>query len=108
MLAFSHGLGKLPPSEKFVNGVAEMGFPNAVIFAWAAALSEFLCSLFVAVGLMTRISAFFVSFTMATAAYKHISTGKGDPESALTYLAIFFAIMLIGGGKLALDRRFSK
>lgn len=107
MMAFSHGLGKLPPSEKFISGVADIGFPNAVIFAWAAALSEFLFSLFVAAGLMTRISAFFVTFTMATAAYRHLSTGNGDPERALTYLAIFFALMLIGGGKFSVDKKLS-
>lgn len=108
MLSLMHGFGKFPPSEKFIAGVADIGFPNALIFAWAAVLSEFLFSLLAAAGLMTRIAAFFVSFTMATAAYKHLSTGNGDPEKALIYLTVYLSIMLIGGGKFALDRRFSK
>lgn len=108
MLAFMHGIGKLPPAEKFIAGVADIGFPYPVYFAWAAVLSEFLFSLMAAAGLMTRIAAFFVSCTMATAAYKHLSTGNGDPEKALLYLAVYLAIMLIGGGKFAVDRRFSK
>jgi putative oxidoreductase len=40
-MAFAHGLGKIPPSERFVEGTANMGFPMPEFFAWAAGLSEF-------------------------------------------------------------------
>ena len=39
-LALAHGLGKLPPSDRFIAGAAEMGFPLPALFAWAAALPE--------------------------------------------------------------------
>ena len=66
-LALAHGLGKLPPSDGFIEGTAAMGFPLPVLFAWAAALSEFLGGLLLAVGLATRPAAVFVSVTMAVA-----------------------------------------
>ena len=45
-MAFGHGLGKLPVSDKFISGVEDLGFPMPFIFAWAAAVSEFLGGLF--------------------------------------------------------------
>ena len=39
-LAAAHGLGKLPPPDRFITGVGELGFPVPVLFAWAAALSS--------------------------------------------------------------------
>ena len=38
-LALGHGLGKMPPSERFVENTANLGFPLPGLFAWAAALS---------------------------------------------------------------------
>ena len=75
-LATLHGLGKLPPSEQFIGGVASLGFPAPVFFARAAALAEFLGGAFLALGLFTRISSFFVAFTMLTAAF---GTHPNDP-----------------------------
>jgi putative oxidoreductase len=60
MMAFAHGLGKLPPSDGFIAGVSALGFPLPVIFAWAAGLSEFFGSLAVSIGLATRLSALMV------------------------------------------------
>jgi len=104
MLAFGHGWGKLPPSERFIEGVGALGFPLPVIFAWAASLSEFGGALLVAVGLYTRVGSFFVMFTMATAAFlRH----AGDPfqrkELALVYLVSFLVFFAIGSGKYSLD-----
>lgn len=49
-MAFSHGLGKIPPPEGLVAGVESMGFPMAMAFAWAAGLSEFIGALLLASG----------------------------------------------------------
>ena len=43
-LAFAHGRGKLPPSERFIAGAGDLGFPVPIVFAWAAALSEFVAA----------------------------------------------------------------
>ena len=77
-LAFAHGIGKIPPSERFIEGVSKLGFPLPALFAWAAGSSELLGGVFLAAGFMTRPAAFFVAFTMGVAAFiRHAS----DPYS---------------------------
>ena len=50
MMAFGHGLAKVPPPAGFVEGVANLGFPLPAVFAWAAGLSP--------PGLFTEASGF--------------------------------------------------
>lgn len=103
-LAAAHGLGKLPPSEQFVSGVTNLGFPAPSLFAWAASLAEFLGGAFLALGLFTRISSFFVAFTMATAAFGvHLNDPFQKKELALLYFFIAFCFMLKGAGDWSLD-----
>lgn len=66
-MAFAHGLGKLPPSDKLIEGVGSMGFPVPVVFAWLAALSEFAGGILIALGLFTRPASLFLAGTMCTA-----------------------------------------
>ena len=104
-LAFGHGMGKLPPSDGFVSGVAEMGFPMPEVFAWLASLAEFGGGLCLAIGLFTRPSAFFVAFTMAVAGLvRHAPDPFQKKELALMYLFVALVFMAIGGGRLAADR----
>ncbi|MEX0601019.1 MAG: DoxX family membrane protein, partial [Rhodothermales bacterium] len=44
-LALAHGLGKVPPSERFIQGAGEMGFPFPTFFAWMSGFAEFGCGL---------------------------------------------------------------
>jgi len=104
LMAMLHGWSKLPPSGKMITNVANMGFPVPSVFAWSAALSEFLGGILVALGLFTRPSAFFLGCTMAVAGF--IAHGK-DPlqrkELALVYLAIWVALALTGAGRFSID-----
>lgn len=103
-LALAHGLGKLPPSERFVAGVVEMGFPAAPLFAWAAGLSETVGGLLLALGLLTRPAAFFVLVTMLVATFVRQA---GDPylerELALLFAFVATQFLLAGPGRLSLD-----
>ena len=103
-LAFGHGLGKLPPSERFLAGVVEMGFPAPLLFGWAAALSEFVGGLLIAVGLMTRPAAVFAGITLSVAAFIRQA---GDPfvevEKALLFLASMVLLLLMGAGRYSVD-----
>jgi putative oxidoreductase len=131
-LALSHGWGKVfalssGQGAGFIKGTAELGFPMPVLFAWAAALSEFLGGLLVTVGLGTRVAAAFAASTMAVAAFAHhhahgrllnalgvapvseeVLKGWGNPELALIYLLAFVAIACLGPGGLAIDARFGR
>jgi putative oxidoreductase len=103
-MAFSHGLGKIPPSEQLIAGVASMGFPMAVAFAWAAALSEFIGALLLASGLFTRLSSAFIGITMAVAGFiVHGADPFSKKEMAFLYLAACVLFMFTGAGKYSLD-----
>lgn len=103
-LALSHGLGKLPPSERFIAGVAELGFPAAPLFAWSAGLAETAGGLLLAVGLLTRPAAFFVFFTMMVAALgRHAGDPFGERELPLLFGFVALQFLLAGPGRLSLD-----
>ena len=69
-MAIAHGAKKIPPAERFVEGVAAMGFPLPEVFAWAAGLSEFAGGLLIAAGLLVRPASAFLLFTMAVAGFR--------------------------------------
>jgi putative oxidoreductase len=103
-LAFGHGINKLPVSGRFIEGVAELGFPLPVVFAWAAALSEFAGGLLVAAGLFTRPAALFVFVTMMVAGFgRHAADPYSVKEKALLFAVIGLAVVFVGAGKYALD-----
>ena len=108
-LLMSHGMGKVPPSEQFISGTANIGFPVPVFFAWAAALSESLGGAFLALGLFTRVSSFFIFCVMLTAL---LGVHRTDPfqkqELAFMYLFISLAFMIMGANDWSLDRFLRK
>lgn len=103
-MAFGHGLGKLPVSAGFIGGVAKMGMPLPELFAWCAALSEFLGGLFIALGLATRLSSVSLGFTMAIAGFLvHAADPFATKEKALLYLVACVALFFTGPGKYSID-----
>lgn len=110
MLTF-HGYGKIKGaisyfmsgSEwKFIQTVESLGFPYPTAFATAAALSESLGALLLAVGLLTRTSAAFLAVTMGVAVYRHATTDLRI-ELALLYLAISLFFIVSGPNRYSLD-----
>lgn len=101
-----HGYGKVFSGNigQFAQGVAKMGFPMPEVFAWAAALSELAGGILLAVGLITRLSALSIFFTMAVAAFV---AHRADPfqvkELALAYLTASGAILCAGPGRFSID-----
>jgi putative oxidoreductase len=90
-----------------------MGIP--LVFAWLAVAAEFLGSLGLIVGLLTRVAAFGIGVVMVVAVLKvHMANGffmnwagnqKGEGfEYHLLALAAALALMIDGGGKASLDR----
>lgn len=90
----------------FAEGVGELGFPLPALFAWAAALSEFLGGLLIALGLATRYAAVFVLITMLVAGFgRHAADPFGVKEKALAYATMALTLILTGPGDFSLDRR---
>lgn len=103
-LALAHGINKLPPTDRFVAGVAEMGFPAPVLFAWAAGIAEFAGGLLLAIGLLTRPAALLIVVTMAVATFIRQA---GDPfterEAAVLHGTIALLFLIAGPGRLSVD-----
>lgn len=71
--------------------------------------AEFFCSLFVILGLFTRITAFPVVFAMCVALFiSHHGEVFGDGGHAAMFLTVFTAILLLGPGKISVDGLISK
>ncbi len=102
-LAFGHGRGKLPPSERFVQRVAEMGFPLADTFAWAAGLAEFVGGLLLVAGLLTRPAATAILLVVTSAFFLAHGADFGEGEKAFVYAAAMLALALAGPGRFSLD-----
>ncbi|RYZ38133.1 MAG: DoxX family protein [Myxococcaceae bacterium] len=103
-LAFGHGLGKVTGDMSgFAEGVAKLGFPAPMFFAWCAALAEFLGGIAVALGLLTRPAALFAGFTMLVALFRHRADPFGKMELSLLFLTVMVAALIIGGGPFSLD-----
>ncbi|OGX24171.1 MAG: hypothetical protein A2787_03550 [Omnitrophica WOR_2 bacterium RIFCSPHIGHO2_01_FULL_48_9] len=101
-----HGYGKVFGGHitMLTEGVTKMGLPFPEIMAWAAALSEFLGGICIALGLFTRPAAFFIFITMSVAAFV---VHKADPlnikELALAYWTMAGLLILTGGGKFSIE-----
>ena len=109
LLAYLHGMGKMPPPEGFIGGVAALGFPAPTLFAWAAGLAEFIGSLLVVIGLLTRPAALAVAFAMAVAAFlRHAADPLEVKELALVYLLFGLVYVFMGAGRFSVDWLISK
>jgi putative oxidoreductase len=105
-LSLAHGMGKLPVSDKFIEGVGGMGFPVPVVFAWAAALSESVGGILLALGWFTRPAAAMIVATMTTAVVlRHAGDPFGNREPAILFGAIALMFLLVGAGKYSVDER---
>lgn len=108
-MAFSHGIGKIPPSDAFINAVSEDGLPMAAFFAWSAALSESLGGVLLALGLFTRPASFFLLCTMLFAGLVHHAADPfGSKEKAILYALIAAFYLINGGGKYSGDSMLLK
>ena len=109
MMAVGHGWPKwqmfrADPS-KFPD---PLGLGSTMSF-YGAARRELLCGVMLAVGLLTRLAALPLAFTMAVAAFV---VHKSDPffmgggaakEPAVMYLCAYLAVCLLGPGRFSVD-----
>lgn len=113
MIFYIHGLHKLEgwianlqhgTPWTLAEEVAGMHFPAPFASAVAATLVQFVCSLFIVVGLFTRINAALLVCALSGAIMQNLLASR-DPQLAILYTLVVITIVLIGGGKYSLDAR---
>lgn len=101
--------------QKLINFAAKSsGFSDPFHIGGPASMSltifaEFFCSVLLVLGLMTRFACIPLIIAMSVALF-HAHNGKvfGDGEHATLYLVGFFVILLMGPGKISVDKLIGK
>lgn len=101
--------------QKLVNFAAKSsGFTDPFHIGGPASMSlmifaEFFCAVLIVLGLMTRLAAIPLVIGMSVALF-HAHNGEvfGNGEKAALYLAGFLVILLMGPGKISVDRLIGK
>lgn len=113
LLIVNHGWGKLISAYgyvvqgkewKFIEGVANLGFPLPAFFAVAAALAESIGSILLILGLFTRYAALFILITMSVAIYRHVTTDFRFEMAAL-YFLIALTFVFVPPGRFSIDAK---
>jgi len=103
-LMINHGYGKLvhfgEMQGKFMNflGLGQTVSLALVVFA------EFFCSIFLILGLFTRLSSIPLIVAMSVALFKaHNADFFGDGEKAAIFLGCYLVLLILGPGKISVD-----
>ena len=102
-----------PGFTTYIGGTTPFGFMRpAWLWLSLAAFSEFVGGIFVLLGFLTRVGAFFIACVMLTAI-----TGVHWPggffaanrgyEYPMSLLAMAFALLIAGGGQASIDKGLS-
>jgi putative oxidoreductase len=103
-LAWLHGIGKIPPPDWLVGRAADMGFPAPIVFAWLAAIAEFVGGILLALGLLTRPAALLlIGHFLVVVFLAHAGDPVADRELAALFGAIGVMYLLTGPGRYSLD-----
>lgn len=109
ILMINHGYDKLTHfnqySQQFMNflGMGAKMSLALVVFA------EFFCSLFLILGLFTRLATIPLIVTMCVALFKaHNGDVLGDGQTAALFLTGYIALLLTGPGKISVDSMIGK
>jgi|SRR5690554_58868 len=105
VLMLTHGIGKVAP----LFGSEPIKFPDpiglgATTSLLLAVFSEVICSIFLILGLGTRLAALPLFFTMLVAALiVHANDPFVKQELPLLYTSIFLSLAIAGAGKMSID-----
>ena len=106
----THGIPKL---ETLVlnNQIQFMSFlgMGSIFTMVLVVFAEFLCSLFIIIGLFTRIACVPLMFTMLVAFFVvHGADAYADKELSILYFFTYFVILILGSGKFSIDELMTK
>ena len=107
VLMAKHGFDKLQHFNQYATGnggfMKFMGLSSSLSLALVV-FAEFFCSLFLILGLFTRLSTIPLIIAMGVALVKaHHLEIFGDGEHAALYLVAYFVLLIVGPGKVSVD-----
>lgn len=106
----THGYGKL--LMLFADGPVQFADPiglGMTLSLFLAVFAEFFCSLFLILGIGTRLSTIPLLVTMLVASFVvHAHDGFGRQEFPLLYASIYAMIAMAGAGTFSVDAWISK
>ncbi|MAJ51504.1 MAG: DoxX family protein [Flammeovirgaceae bacterium] len=107
-MMLTHGYGKfLRLMEGNLKFTDPIGIGSELSFVLVV-LAEFFAAIALIFGFWTRINAFLLSFTMFVAAFvRHADDPFSKQEKPLMFLAVFLALMFMGGGKHSIDDKIN-
>ena len=109
ILMMHHGYGKLTHfgemQNKFMNF---LGMGSAVSLALLI-FAEFFCSLFLVLGLFTRLATIPLIIATCVMVFKaHNADVFGDGQTAALYLTGYLVLLLVGPGRVSVDSLIGK
>jgi putative oxidoreductase len=112
LIFLNHGLAKFNKFSEMQNVFFDpfhIGHRFSLILTLFA---ELICSLLLVLGLLTRLAAFVLVINMSVAVFLFHFHNNSQPiaefEIAVLYLVAFFSILLVGPGKISVDRMIGK
>ena len=109
ILMMNHGYDKLVKFQdmapNFMNFLGMSGTVSLALVVFA----EFFCSIFLILGLFTRLAAIPLIIDVAVAVAKgHNMDIFGDGEHAAIFFLVFVTILLVGPGRISVDGMINK
>jgi uncharacterized membrane protein YphA (DoxX/SURF4 family) len=91
---------------RLADEIAAMHFPAPVASAFAATAAQFIFAPLLALGILTRVSAAFLTAVMCVAILQNVLAQR-DPQLAVLYTLVVASFVLIGGGRFSVDAHFA-
>ncbi len=109
ILMMAHGYDKLLHFSKIQDTFLNFLGMGSTISLVMVVFAEFFCSLFLILGLFTRLSAIPLIIATCVMVFKaHHSDIFGDGEHASLYLISYLVILFVGPGRVSVDSMIGK
>jgi putative oxidoreductase len=110
IMIVAHGLSKLNrlTSGEEIKFADPFGLGPQISLSLAV-FAEVVCSIFIILGLGTRLAAIPLTITMAVAAFfAHANDPFGTKEKPIAFMLVFIMLLVFGSGRYSIDRLMTK
>jgi putative oxidoreductase len=107
----THGLGKVTNPFGATEMVESLGFYPGVFWSPLLSFTEFLGGIFIALGFLTRPSAFAAMFVLLVTVYFHwiqLDQGYSGAEKSILWAAVMLFFVVRGGNRHSVDAKLGR